>query len=61
MFLDTNERKKLPAWIREGLEQMEKEKRLREEKEERRKQLEAAERAREEARKAKGKSKFVSI
>uniref|UniRef100_A0A914Q3V1 Arginine/serine-rich protein PNISR n=1 Tax=Panagrolaimus davidi TaxID=227884 RepID=A0A914Q3V1_9BILA len=58
--LDTNERKQLPAWIREGLEQMEKEKRLREEKEERRKLQEAAERAREEARKAKGKSKFDS-
>uniref|UniRef100_A0AC34FKH8 Uncharacterized protein n=1 Tax=Panagrolaimus sp. ES5 TaxID=591445 RepID=A0AC34FKH8_9BILA len=58
--LDTNERKQLPAWIREGLEQMEKEKRLREEKEERRKLHEAAEKAREEARKAKGKSKFDS-
>lgn len=40
---------------------MEKEKRLREEKEERRKLQEAAERAREEARKAKGKSKFVCL
>jgi hypothetical protein len=58
--LDTNERKQLPAWIREGLEQMEREKRMREEKEERRKLLEAAEKSREEARKAKGKSKFDS-
>uniref|UniRef100_A0A914YVI7 Uncharacterized protein n=1 Tax=Panagrolaimus superbus TaxID=310955 RepID=A0A914YVI7_9BILA len=58
--LDTNERKQLPAWIREGLEQMEKEKRLREEKEERRKLQEAAGKAREEARKAKGKGKFDS-
>ena len=39
---------------------MEREKRQREEKEERRRQQEAYEKAREEALKAKGKSKFVS-
>lgn len=40
---------------------MEKDKRIREEKEERRKLIEAAEKAKEEARKAKGKSKFVIL
>lgn len=47
--VDAAKRKTLPAWIREGLEKMEREKQKKLEKEQREKELEAAKQARAEA------------
>lgn len=57
-MIDNTEKKKLPKWIRDGLERMEAEKKKREEQEEKRKAREKVEKEWEHKRE--GKSKFVS-
>lgn len=67
LFLDANKRRQLPAWIREGLEKMEKEKLKAVERERleilRQQELEARKQIEDEARAVlnPAKSKFVSI
>lgn len=57
--IDTAEKKKLPKWIRDGLERMEAEKKKREEQEEKKKVRDKVEKEWE--HKKEGKSKFVSL
>lgn len=58
-YLDHQMRKKLPAWILEGLEKAEKEKQKKVEKELEKKNLEETEKVREAKRVEKGRGKFV--